>query len=368
MSTPLSEPPRRLALATAAAALVAAMVLVVAVLPAEYGIDPTGVGRAIGLVALDGSADEEVAAETPEATTAPTSLRTFESRFPRETRQVLSEEGYLPEGDSVFIPFTLSTPNLTKVTMRLEFVDSNTSADGRSTRPDTFEIELKAPNGDVTGGVVLRSEDNTGGGHGSAVFVVREAPYPRAFEAASEADARAAFAGNDPPDMRQMGGWTARIKMVEAQDADVQGASLPGVPGTPATSDDGNTWKMTLHAESYSLEVEPRPGSERRADKVTLEIPAGGELEYKLAMTLGARLDHAWATDGPEVYVDFHGERTGDASGAFTRHKSGYFTSDAGTLVAPFDGRHGWYWRNAGETPVTIVLETRGQYEVIGRV
>jgi len=40
--------------ATAGAAVVAAIVLVLAVLPAEYGIDPTGVGRALGLTKMAG--------------------------------------------------------------------------------------------------------------------------------------------------------------------------------------------------------------------------------------------------------------------------------------------------------------------------
>jgi hypothetical protein len=42
-------PPRRLALATVGAAAIAAVLLVVAVLPAEYGIDPLGAGRLLGL-------------------------------------------------------------------------------------------------------------------------------------------------------------------------------------------------------------------------------------------------------------------------------------------------------------------------------
>jgi hypothetical protein len=49
----------RLAKATAAAVVVAAIVLVTTVLPAEYGIDPLGTGRALGLMQL--------AATTPEA-------------------------------------------------------------------------------------------------------------------------------------------------------------------------------------------------------------------------------------------------------------------------------------------------------------
>jgi hypothetical protein len=43
---------RQLLAATGAAAVAAALLLVVAVLPAEYGIDPTGIGNRLGLVAL----------------------------------------------------------------------------------------------------------------------------------------------------------------------------------------------------------------------------------------------------------------------------------------------------------------------------
>lgn len=43
----------RLAVAAGAALLVAGVVLVIAVLPAEYGVDPTGIGRRLGLTAMD---------------------------------------------------------------------------------------------------------------------------------------------------------------------------------------------------------------------------------------------------------------------------------------------------------------------------
>ena len=48
------QPPsgKRLALSVVVAAAVAAVVLVTAVLPAEYGIDPLGIGRALGLTEL----------------------------------------------------------------------------------------------------------------------------------------------------------------------------------------------------------------------------------------------------------------------------------------------------------------------------
>lgn len=52
----MSEPPRRsrrgLILGAAGALIAAAAIVVVAVLPAEYGIDPTGLGKATGLLQI----------------------------------------------------------------------------------------------------------------------------------------------------------------------------------------------------------------------------------------------------------------------------------------------------------------------------
>ena len=42
----------RLALAAGAALFVAGVILVTAVLPAEFGVDPTGIGRRLGLTAM----------------------------------------------------------------------------------------------------------------------------------------------------------------------------------------------------------------------------------------------------------------------------------------------------------------------------
>jgi hypothetical protein len=47
------------------AVVMAALVLLVAVLPAEYGIDPLGTGRALGLTALAGAAEDESASGVP---------------------------------------------------------------------------------------------------------------------------------------------------------------------------------------------------------------------------------------------------------------------------------------------------------------
>jgi hypothetical protein len=55
----------RILAATGVAALAAGVILVVAVLPAEYGIDPLGTGKALGLTALSGTeVSDPPAAET----------------------------------------------------------------------------------------------------------------------------------------------------------------------------------------------------------------------------------------------------------------------------------------------------------------
>lgn len=368
MATPPAPPSRKaLALATLAAAGLALIVLVLFVLPAEYGIDPTGVGAVAGLTKLNGADDpiRDPSRSTPEATTPPLTIATYESSFPVHSAQLLTQEGYLSEGETVLIPFPLAQVNVSKVTMRIEFQDANTTPAGQRTRPDLFEIELKAPYGDVTGGVLVRSDPTSGGAIGQVEFVVRDAPLPREIDASSEGEARAAFEKNDPPDATATGEWTARVSLIDAGDGD----AAQGIPlATGPAADTGEEWKITITIQSYALQVTEKPGTRQRSDAVTLEIPAGGELEYKLAMALGKRVDYTWTTNGPSVYVDFHGEKTGDSSGAFTRHKNGDFATDSGTLIAPFDGRHGWFWRNTNGSPVTIELELRGQYEIIGRV
>jgi hypothetical protein len=85
MTVPVEAPSaRRLSIATGIAAAVAAIVLVTVVLPAEYGIDPTGIGARLGLDALSAPPSEApetapvpsntVVEETPAATIAAPAL------------------------------------------------------------------------------------------------------------------------------------------------------------------------------------------------------------------------------------------------------------------------------------------------------
>jgi hypothetical protein len=72
VATPYQAPPKTLARASIAALAAGAAILVLFVLPAEYGVDPTGVGGAIGLTRMAAGADADEATEAaPAAPSAP---------------------------------------------------------------------------------------------------------------------------------------------------------------------------------------------------------------------------------------------------------------------------------------------------------
>ena len=78
----------RIALAAGAALLVAGIILVVAVLPAEYGVDPTGIGRRLGLTAMSDVAKSVEALGTGRTAAAAGGVQTLAPRdrkFQEET-------------------------------------------------------------------------------------------------------------------------------------------------------------------------------------------------------------------------------------------------------------------------------------------
>ena len=107
------------------------------------------------------------------------------------------------------------------------------------------------------------------------------------------------------------------------------------------------------------------PASQRQ-DTIALVIPPRSGLEYKFSLLKGASLDYAWATNGGNLYFDFHGEPAGDTSGYFKSYREDTGTRSQGTQSVPFEGSHGWYWRNDTHSPITVTLKTQGRYDIIG--
>ncbi len=90
-------------------------------------------------------------------------------------------------------------------------------------------------------------------------------------------------------------------------------------------------------------------------------LPVDGKTEIKAVMKKAKALVYEWSVDGGQVYVDFHGHDPAKGDNFWVRYEEGDgVTAGKGSLVAPFDGEHGWFWLNVSDKPVTIRLTVTG--------
>lgn len=130
----------------------------------------------------------------------------------------------------------------------------------------------------------------------------------------------------------------------------------------------------TPAAESAPAEAAPVDGViSRYYDKPfkteTIKVPLGpdGEIEYKATMKAGQAIVYSWEVDRGAVYYDFHGEPA-DPKQAKRYMEVQETKSANGIFVAPFDGKHGWYWLNVTGDPIVVTLKLSGFYESHGVV
>ena len=119
-------------------------------------------------------------------------------------------------------------------------------------------------------------------------------------------------------------------------------------------------------AEEQAPAKDSTAAGTKTEDEAVIEIPPGRGLEYKFYIRAGEKLKFAWSADTGELFYDFHGEPKGAAKNVFESFAAGTASSAKGTLTAPFEGTHGWYWKNKGTEPVKVTLATSGIYEVLG--
>lgn len=100
-------------------------------------------------------------------------------------------------------------------------------------------------------------------------------------------------------------------------------------------------------------------------DEMRVELATGQGAEVKLAMKAGEQATFSWLVEGGVVNFDTHG----DGGGRSTSYEKGRgVPADEGVLEAAFDGNHGWFWRNRGSAPVTVIIRTGGAYSAMKRV
>jgi hypothetical protein len=140
----------------------------------------------------------------------------------------------------------------------------------------------------------------------------------------------------------------------DADDPQSNGASAispteaENVPMQSETAESSAVWKSAV---AY------------RNDELSLTLAPNEGAEIKALMRVGERLVFSWEATGL-VNFDMHGEVAGAKSNEFTSYWKGrQEQSGHGAFTAPFDGTHGWYWRNRGTKPVTVTAKTSGFYE-----
>jgi hypothetical protein len=150
----------------------------------------------------------------------------------------------------------------------------------------------------------------------------------------------------------------------------VESAAKPvtgAFPGAPAEAD----------FDYYDPEVLGDPfsrshTSEFRTTTIEVALDEFEQVEIKAVMKQGDALVYSWKMiEGETVYTDFHADPHQTdlyPDRYWLRYAESEEPSASGSLVAPFDGNHGWYWMNIEENPVKLVLEVRGYYDSLEEI
>jgi hypothetical protein len=153
------------------------------------------------------------------------------------------------------------------------------------------------------------------------------------------------------------------------QDTEAKAEAEPAEAEAPAET---AAAASTAAAPAPKLKEIDSPGAAKalstayRSDMTEIAVapkgdPAGGDkLEYMVRMKSGDPLLYSWeALDGDAFWHEFHGH-TDDA---VTFYQKADGVKHQGSLSAPFDGIHGWYFENRSDRPVIVRLRLSGFYE-----
>ncbi|QQX78808.1 hypothetical protein JK628_14680 [Shewanella sp. KX20019] len=128
----------------------------------------------------------------------------------------------------------------------------------------------------------------------------------------------------------------------------------------------GKALGLTVFNEQGEVTQGAQQSGDSANQSVVLTVPAGKGIEYKLSMNKFEKVTYEWQTDGGDLYVDLHGEPAGDTTGYFESYTIGTLPEMKGSFTVPFDGSHGWYWKNNTDKSIKIQLSFSGEYIVEG--
>ncbi|HEX7240769.1 MAG TPA: hypothetical protein VF263_10915 [Longimicrobiaceae bacterium] len=164
--------------------------------------------------------------------------------------------------------------------------------------------------------------------------------------------------GVDPTGVGRVLGLTemGEIKMALAKEAEADAAAPAAAPASAPVA----------ATPAPAAAATPAAATAASADTTVVALQPGQGREIKVVMREGARVSYEWTVEGGVVNSDTHADRPGTPYHGYGKGKNQ--ASDQGVLVAAFDGKHGWFWRNRGRTPVTVTLRTSGDYRELQEV
>jgi hypothetical protein len=139
-------------------------------------------------------------------------------------------------------------------------------------------------------------------------------------------------------------------------------------------------WAPDEKAWTPGAGMNPQHSSAQPVQRAVVEIPLGAAdwpeaaVEYKFAMKAGEGLVYRWQAfneDGSPAAVpvefDFHGHTLAQDGKEMTvaNYRKDRALADTGILMAPFEGIHGWYFKNHAPDPIRIRVEVRGFFALV---
>jgi hypothetical protein len=104
-----------------------------------------------------------------------------------------------------------------------------------------------------------------------------------------------------------------------------------------------------------------------RKDSMELTLVPNEGKEIKLTLNKGERARFVWFTDGAAANFDGHSD-SAKHNIDYKNWQKGRSQREEGEIVAEFDGKHGWFWRNRTSKPMKITLQVEGEYSDIDEV
>ncbi len=171
--------------------------------------------------------------------------------------------------------------------------------------------------------------------------------------------------------LTQMGALKQTLTEEAATEAQPPAEAAPAEPA--ATTPDKD--------EPVAAQAEPAPAAAptpaqseppkvaTQQHEVNLTLKPNQATEIKLEMKEGAKANFHWTANGGRLNYDTHGDPYKAPKGFYHGYGKGKNAPELqGELVAAFDGKHGWFWRNRTSETVKLTLRTDGEYITIEQV